>query len=151
MMILISLCELTPESLSVAGPAATSISVGLGAAVILTLHVLIPPPARWSCRLSFRVNPSDQQIWQDGIVCGGHGSQRARLPGVARTFPTRKASDSMIRHVYWTAGSGHLEIIGDCFCDISSGHTSGPTSSRSSSITILKTVRTRMIYPSTDL
>lgn len=42
MMILISLCELTPESLSVAGPAATSISVGLGAAVILTLHVLIP-------------------------------------------------------------------------------------------------------------
>ena len=41
-MVLISLCELVPEALSVAGPAATSVSVSLGAAVILTLHLLIP-------------------------------------------------------------------------------------------------------------
>lgn len=41
-MVLISLCELVPESLSVAGPAITSLSVGLGSALILTLHVLIP-------------------------------------------------------------------------------------------------------------
>jgi ZIP family zinc transporter len=41
-MILISLCELVPESLTIAGPATTSLSVGLGAALILTLHVAIP-------------------------------------------------------------------------------------------------------------
>jgi ZIP family zinc transporter len=41
-MVLISLCELVPESVSIGGPAATSLSLGLGAAMILTLHVLIP-------------------------------------------------------------------------------------------------------------
>ena len=41
-MILISLCELVPESLTIAGPATTCLSVGLGAALILTLHVAIP-------------------------------------------------------------------------------------------------------------
>jgi len=41
-MVLISLCELVPESLSIAGPVATSLSVGLGAALILILHLLIP-------------------------------------------------------------------------------------------------------------
>ncbi len=41
-MVLISLCELVPEALRIAGPGATSLSVGLGAALILTLHILIP-------------------------------------------------------------------------------------------------------------
>jgi ZIP family zinc transporter len=41
-MMLISLCELVPESLRMAGPAATSVSVGLGAVLILSLHVAIP-------------------------------------------------------------------------------------------------------------
>lgn len=41
-MVLISLCELVPEALRTAGPRATSLSVGLGAALILTLHILIP-------------------------------------------------------------------------------------------------------------
>jgi ZIP family zinc transporter len=41
-MVLISLCELVPESLSIVGPATTSLSVGLGASLILSLHVLIP-------------------------------------------------------------------------------------------------------------
>ncbi|MGE0468938.1 MAG: ZIP family metal transporter [Nitrospira sp.] len=41
-MMLISLCELVPESLRMAGPAATSVSVGLGAVLIHSLHVAIP-------------------------------------------------------------------------------------------------------------
>jgi ZIP family zinc transporter len=41
-MVLISLCELVPESLRIAGPGTTSLSVGLGAGLILALHVLIP-------------------------------------------------------------------------------------------------------------
>ncbi len=41
-MILIALCELVPESLKLAGPSATSVSVGLGAVLILSLHVAIP-------------------------------------------------------------------------------------------------------------
>lgn len=41
-MMLISLFELVPESLRIAGPAATSLSVGLGAALILSLHIVIP-------------------------------------------------------------------------------------------------------------
>ena len=41
-MVLISLCELVPEALRIAGPGATSLSVGLGAALILTLHLLMP-------------------------------------------------------------------------------------------------------------
>jgi ZIP family zinc transporter len=41
-MILISFCELVPGSLSIAGPAATSLSVGLGAVMILGLHIVIP-------------------------------------------------------------------------------------------------------------
>lgn len=41
-MVLISLCELVPEALRIAGPEATSLSVGLGAALILTLHILMP-------------------------------------------------------------------------------------------------------------
>jgi ZIP family zinc transporter len=41
-MVLISLCELVPESLRLAGSAPTSLSVSLGAALILSLHVLIP-------------------------------------------------------------------------------------------------------------
>ncbi len=41
-MVLISLCELVPKALRIVGPGTTSLSVGLGAALILTLHVLIP-------------------------------------------------------------------------------------------------------------
>jgi ZIP family zinc transporter len=41
-MVLISLFELLPESLSIVGPATMSLSVGLGAALILSLHALIP-------------------------------------------------------------------------------------------------------------
>jgi ZIP family zinc transporter len=41
-MVLISVCELVPKSLRIAGPGATSLSVGLGAALILALHILIP-------------------------------------------------------------------------------------------------------------
>lgn len=41
-MALISLCELVPEGVNKMGPAATSLSVGLGAALIFTLHVFIP-------------------------------------------------------------------------------------------------------------
>lgn len=41
-MALISLCELVPEALRIAGPEATSLSVGLGAALMLTLHIFMP-------------------------------------------------------------------------------------------------------------
>lgn len=41
-MVLISLCELVPEALRIVGTGATSLSVGLGAALILTLHILMP-------------------------------------------------------------------------------------------------------------
>lgn len=41
-MVLISLCELVPEALRIMGPGTTSLSVGLGAALILTLHILMP-------------------------------------------------------------------------------------------------------------
>lgn len=41
-MVLISVCELVPQSLSIVGPTGTSLSVGLGAALILTLHIFIP-------------------------------------------------------------------------------------------------------------
>jgi ZIP family zinc transporter len=41
-MILISLCELVPASLRIAGPTSTSLSVGLGASLILGLHIVIP-------------------------------------------------------------------------------------------------------------
>jgi ZIP family zinc transporter len=41
-MVLISVCELVPESLSLVGPATMCLSVGLGAALILSLHALIP-------------------------------------------------------------------------------------------------------------
>jgi zinc transporter, ZIP family len=41
-MVLISACELIPESLSKAGAATSIISAGLGAGLILALHVLIP-------------------------------------------------------------------------------------------------------------
>ncbi len=41
-MVLISLCELVPEALRIVGPGTTSLSVGLGAALILTLHILMP-------------------------------------------------------------------------------------------------------------
>jgi zinc transporter, ZIP family len=42
MMILISLCELVPESLRTAGLDATSLAVVFGVALILSLHVVIP-------------------------------------------------------------------------------------------------------------
>ena len=41
-MLLISLCELVPESLRIVGPVATTLWVGLGATLILGLHALIP-------------------------------------------------------------------------------------------------------------
>jgi ZIP family zinc transporter len=41
-MVLISVCELVPESLSIVGPATMSLSVGLGATLILILHAIIP-------------------------------------------------------------------------------------------------------------
>lgn len=41
-MMLISLCELVPESLRIAGTDTTSLSVGLGAVMILGLHIVIP-------------------------------------------------------------------------------------------------------------
>ena len=42
MMVMISVFELIPESLSLAGAATSIISAGLGAGLILVLHVLIP-------------------------------------------------------------------------------------------------------------
>jgi ZIP family zinc transporter len=41
-MVLISVFELVPESLSITGTATSSLSAGLGAGLILALHVLIP-------------------------------------------------------------------------------------------------------------
>lgn len=41
-MMMISLCELMPESLRIAGPDTTGLSVGLGVVMILGLHIIIP-------------------------------------------------------------------------------------------------------------
>jgi ZIP family zinc transporter len=61
-MVLISVFELVPESVSIIGLAATSLPVALGAALILSLHALIPhvhlgreQPPTWELRAAYLI------------------------------------------------------------------------------------------------